>query len=185
MATTALSRNPVSTDLLQSTKFRITFNYLPGMTFFCQSVNFPGVSVTEVVRNTPFVDLFVPGDKLVYDTLNITFLVDEEMKAWTEIHDWMRGLTFPTNFAEYIELVRKNELIPRATGIVSRETPQYSDAVVTMYSNKNNPKFRIKFVDVFPTTLSSIIFNAQDTAENVVVADASFRFSYYEFEKVT
>ena len=185
MATTALSRNPESTDLLQSTKFRITFNYLPGMTFFCQSVNFPGVSLTEVVRNTPFVDLYVPGDKLVYDTLNFTFLVDEEMRAYTEIHDWMRGLTFPTEFEEYIDLVRKGQLIPRATGISSKDAAQYTDAVVTIYSNKNNPKFRIKFVDVFPTVLSPIIFNAQDTAENVVVADATFRFSYYNFEKIS
>lgn len=184
MATTALTRNPQNTDLLQSTKFRVTFNYLPGMTFFCQSAMFPGVSLTEVTRSTPFVDLYVPGDKLIYDTLNITFLIDEEMRAWTEVHDWMRGLTFPNDFEEYLDLVRKKEVIPRATGISSRDTPQYSDAVLTIYSNKNNPRFRVKFVDVFPTSLSSVIFNTQDTAENIVVADASFRFSYYNYERL-
>ena len=155
------------------------------MTFFCQSAMFPGVSLTEVVRNTPFVDLYVPGDKLIYDTLNITFLVDEDMYAWTEIHDWMRGITFPTEFEEYVSLVRKGQLIPRATGISSRDPAQYSDAVLTIYSNKNNPRFRVKFVDVFPTSLSSMVFNTQDTAENVVVADAAFRFSYYNYERIT
>lgn len=185
MATTALNRNPQNTDLLQSTKFRITFNYLPGMTFFCQSVNFPGVSIAEIPRETPFVNLYVPGEKLIYDTLNITFLVDEGMRSWIEIHDWMRGLTFPTEFEEYARLLQRGQLIPRTTSIVSKTTPQYSDAVVTIYSNKNNPKFRVKFVDLFPTSLSSIIFNTQDTAENIVVADATFRYSYYNFEAIT
>ena len=62
--------------------------------------------------------------------------------------------------------------------------PQYSDATLTIYTNKNNPNFRVKMVDVFPTSLSSVLFNASDTAENIVTADATFRFSYYNYERL-
>ena len=182
---TVLTRSPGSTDLLQSTKFRVTFDYLPGMTFFCQSANFPGLSLTEIPVPTPFIDFYVPGEKLIYDTLNITFLIDEEMRSWTEIHDWIRGLTFPTDFKEYFDLRKRGEIQTSRISPIQKIKPQYGGAVLSVYSNKNNPKFRVKFNDVFPTSLSSIIFNTQDTAENIAVADATFRFTYYDYERIT
>jgi hypothetical protein len=180
---TVLNRNPETLDLLQSTKFRLTFGRLPGLTYFCQSANFPGVSLTEIPRYTPFVDLYHAGEKLVYDTFNITFLVDEELRSWTEIHDWMRGLTFPTDFKEYINLTRTTGA-SNIKNFKSDSKAQYSDAVLTLYTNKNNPNFRIKLYDVFPTSLSSILVNTSDSAENIVIADAIFRFSYYDYERI-
>ena len=179
---TIINRNPTNKDLLQTTKFLLTFSRLPNMSFFCQSANLPGVSLSEVPFNTPFIDLYVPGEKLVYDTFNITFLVDEDLRTWTEIHDWIRGLTFPTDFKEYVNLSRQAGAsnIRGSTGL----KPQYSDAVLTLYTNKNNPNFRIKLVDVFPTSLSSILVNTSDTAENIIVSDATFRFSYYDYERI-
>jgi hypothetical protein len=179
---TALTRNYPNTDLLQSTKFRITFDRLPGVTYFCQTANFPGVALTEVLQPTPFVDLYVPGEKILYDTLNITFLVDEDMYAWTELHDWIRGLTFPTDFKEYLDLKTKVKFPGFSRNTATR--PQYSDAAMTVYTNKNNPNLRLKFVDVFPTSVSTILFNSMDTAENIVTADATFRFSYYDYERI-
>lgn len=184
---TVLKRNPTNTDLLQSTKFRITFDRLPGMTFFCQQANLPGVSLTEIPKPTPFVDLYVPGEKLIYDTLNFTFIVDEDLLAWTEIHDWMRGITFPTEFEEYLEMQRKNAISNLGQQYLSNRKlsgGQYSDATMTVFTNKNNPNFRVKFVNVFPTSLSTIIFNTSDSAENIVTADATFRFSYYNYERI-
>jgi len=179
---TVLSRNPTNTDLLQSTKFRVMFDRLPGATYFCQTANLPGVSLTEVPMPTPFVDLYLPGEKLIYDTFNITFLVDEDLQAWTQLHDWIRAITFPTNFEEYLQL-KKNS--PGANiRAVNNKAPAYSDATMTVYSNRNNPAFRIKLVDLFPTNVGSLIFNVSDTAENIVTADATFRFSYFNYERI-
>jgi hypothetical protein len=179
---TALTRNPANLDLLQSTKFRITFDRLPGVTYYCQTANLPGVSLTEIPRSTPFIDLYVPGEKMIYDTLNITFLVDEDLRAWTELHDWIRGITFPTNFKEYIDLQRtaKSSYI-RAQNATNA---QYSSSIMTLYTNKNNPNFRVKFVDMFPISVGTLLFNASDTAENIITADATFRFSYYDYERI-
>ena len=180
---TALTRTPTNTDLLQSTKFRVTFDRLPGATYYCQAANLPGVSLTEIVRPTPFIDLFVPGEKMIYDSFNITFLIDEDLRAWTELHDWIRGITFPTEYEEYLTL-QNNSGAP----IYNRATVglpyAYTDAFLTIYTNKNNPNVRIKMFDVFPTTLGSLIFNTGDSSENIVVADATFRFSYYNYEKI-
>ena len=189
---TILTRNPENTDLLQSTKFRLTFDRLPGITYFCQVANFPGVSLTEVIRSTPFVDLYVPGEKLIYDTFNITFYVDEDLRSWLELHDWMRGLTFPTDFKEYVGLSRTAKQAVRSSTTVDTQflrdqlekRPQYGNAILTIYTNKNNPNIRVKFYDIFPTTLSTILFNTTDTAENIAISDATFRFSYYDSERL-
>jgi hypothetical protein len=138
-----------------------------------------------VPRQTPFIDLYVAGEKLIYDTFNVTFLVDEDLKTWTEIHDWVRALTFPTDFREYFDLVKGGSSpmnVMKNTGSMGK--PQYSDAILTLYTNKNNPNFRIKLYDVFPTSLSSILINTSDTAENIIASDATFRFSYYDYEKI-
>jgi len=175
------TRNPENIDLLQSTKFRLTMDRLPGMIYFCQSANLPGVSLSEIPRQTPFVDLYIPGEKIIYDTLNITFLVDEELRSWTEIHDWIRHLTFPTEFEEYVKL---NKFSRNITGMKADQRLAYTTGVLSIYTNKNNANFRVNFVDLFPISLSTIIFSSSDTAENVITADATFRFGYYNYERV-
>lgn len=179
---TALTRNPINTSLLQSTKFRLVFDRLPAFTYFCQTTNLPGVSVTEIPRYTPFVELYHPGEKLMYDTFNVTFLVDEDLRSWREIHDWMRGMTFPTNFDEYKNLARRFPGTNLPT--FSKNIPAYSDAILTIYSNQNNPQFRVKLADMFPVNLGSLLFNVSDSAENTITCDATFRFSYYDIDLV-
>jgi hypothetical protein len=180
----AIERNPSNRDILQSTKFKLNFTRLPGLTFFCQTVNLPGLSLSEVMRNTPFLDLYVPGEKAIYDTLNCTMLVDEDIRGWEAIHDWIRAMTFPVEFEEYAKMGEKfrDTQMRRGTGV--KLPPQYSDASMTVYTNKNNPNFRINYKDCFPTTLGGIQFSTLDSAENIITADATFRFSYYNIERI-
>jgi hypothetical protein len=178
----ATERNPSNRDILQSTKFHVNFSRLPGLTFFCQTVNLPGVSLSEVMRNTPFVDLYVPGEKLIYDTLNFTMLVDEDLRDWEAVHDWIRAMTFPTDFKEYRDLAKLATTAAYRAG--NKLPPQYSDGTLTVYTNKNNPNIRVQFKDLFPTTLGGIQFSALDSAENIITADCTFRYSYYNIERI-
>lgn len=178
----AITRTPANRDLLQSTKFKFNFSRLPEVTFFCQTVNLPGISLTEIMRNTPFVDLFVPGEKAIYDTLNLTFLIDEDLVSWLSIHDWIRAMTFPVGFEEYANMDNLSNTSAYRKSV--KLPPQYSDASVTVFTNKNNPSFRIQFKDVFPTTLSGIQFSSMDSAENIMTSDSSFRYSYYNIERI-
>ena len=177
---TATNRNPSNPNFLQPNKFQLNFARSPNVQYFCQSLSVPGISMSEVPQMTPFVDIFVPGEKAIYDLLNITFLVDEELKSWVEIHDWIRAMTFPKEFAEYGKLDRLNKY----TTHVQTKTPQYSDATVTLLSSSNTPYYKFKFYGVFPTTLSTFIMSATDSPDTVVTADATFRYMYYDIEKL-
>jgi len=178
----ATTRNPTNHDILQSTKFKLNMTRLPGVTYFCQTVNLPGLSLTEVIRPTPFVDLYSPGEKLIYDTLNITFLVNEDLSDWEQLHDWLRAMTFPHDFGEYANLSKL--AAASAIRLGSKLPPQFTDASVTIFTNKNNPQIRLNFKDLFPTTLGGIIFSSLDSAENIITADAAFRYSYYNIERI-
>jgi hypothetical protein len=176
----ALDRNPTNPNVLQPNKFVLNFGRAPSMQYFCQSVSIPGIALSEVPQNTPFVDVYVPGEKAIYDMLSVTFLIDEELKAWIEMHDWIRAMTFPKDFAEYQNLGR----LSRITSAAQSPKPQYSDASITVLSSSNTPYFRFKFYDCFPTSVSQFILSATDSPDTTMSADASFRFSYFDIEKL-
>jgi hypothetical protein len=148
---------------------------------FSVIVSIPGISLGEVPRNNPFVDLYSPGEKAIYDQMNITFYVDEELIAWKEVHDWIRGMTFPESYREYATLGQnaKNRQISVRKGF-----EQFSDASLTLYSSSNKPLHRFKFYDCFPVTLSSFVVNSQDSPETIITADTTIRFAYYDIEKL-
>lgn len=175
---------PTNQSLAQSTKFKLTFSRLPYVTFFCNAVNLPGVSFSPTQQATPFSDLPVPGDKIEFDPLDISFLVDEDYRSWFTVYDWIRGITFPTTFEEYKNLGLNNTTTPQSKLIALSDRPQYSDAILTLYTNKNNPNIRVKFKDCFPISLSSIRYSAQDNADVIITGDASFKFAYYDVERV-
>ena len=177
---TATTRNPSNPNFLQPNKFILTFARLPNVQYFCQSLSVPGISMSEAQQPTPFIDLYAPGEKAIYDLLNITFLIDEELKAWVEIHDWIRAMTFPKEFEEYQRLGTLNKFISKS----AVKKPQYSDASVVILSSSNTPYYRFTFHDLFPVSISTFIMSATDDPSNTVSADATFRYSYYDVEKL-
>ena len=95
---TAFNRTPQSTSPLQPTKFLLTFARIPNTQFFCQEVNIPGVSLGEVDRVTPFLDMFSPGTKLTYQPLDVSFIVDEELQSWKDMYNWFISIADPDGY---------------------------------------------------------------------------------------
>jgi hypothetical protein len=175
---TVLTRNPVNPNPLHPNKFLLQFSRLPNVQYFCQTISVPGVALSEAVITNPFVDIYAPGEKAIYDLLNITFIVDEQMIAWKEVHDWIRAMTFPFDYAEYRQLGYLNKM----AGIKkdSNMQPQYSDGTLTLLSSSNNPIATFKFYDLFPTTLSSFPISTTDSPDNIITCDATFRYNYFD-----
>ena len=177
---TVLTRNPSNPNMLQPNKFTLNLSRTPNLQYFCQTVTLPGISTSEIPVQNPFVELYAPGEKAIYDTLNVTFLVDAEMTAWLEIHDWLRALTFPTEYEEYRNLSQLN----RYTTAANSKTPQYTDGAITILSSANKPYFKINFVDLFPISLGGFVMSATDTPETIITSDATFRFTLFNVEKM-
>jgi hypothetical protein len=166
---TALNRNPQNSNLLQPTKFLLTFNRLPNTTYFCQAAGIPSITLDEVDRPSPFLDMYSPGTKLRYDPLDITFLVDEELQSWRNLYDWFLSIADPDGF----------EKRDHSGGLQTNK--HLSDAILTVLNNLNNPILRIQFRNCFPLTMSSIDFNSTLDAESILTCDATFRYESYKY----
>lgn len=178
MAIPGIPHTPANPNNLHPNKFVVTFNALPNIEYWAQSVNIPGVSAGEAIRQTPFVDLFSPGDKLNMNPFSITFIVDEDLLGWLEIFHWMRGLTFPREFSEYRGLSRR-------PGQFASAMPQFSDATLTVLDSKQNPHLRVKFTNCFPTSLTDILLSSTSAPEDPVTADVVFRFDLFDIEALS
>ena len=102
--TNSFSRQPTSLDYASPTQFKFQITKLPKVEYFCTAVNVPKtLAISEVQQPTPFVDIPLPYTTLNYSALNMTFLVDENLENFQEIHGWMRGLGFPESYTEYAD----------------------------------------------------------------------------------
>ncbi len=169
-----ISSNPTNQNLAQPSKFLLSFDRLPTLTFFCTKLEIPGITLGQTIQNNPLVDVPVAGDKVVYDPLTVTFLVDEELQAWTTVLDWIKGLGFPETTDQY-----KN--LPLQQKLQLNNRPQYSDALITIYTNKNNAALQVKFTDLFPTNLSGLQYDVSQSSHNVMTAVASFSYANYSY----
>ena len=176
---TALTRLPQNTNYLQPSKFLLTFDRLGDVQYFCQTVNIPGVNLGQAPFNTPMLDVFVPDRKIIYNPLSIHFTIDESLNGWQQLHAWFRSIASPTSFDERNRLTSLQNANKTSSSLNS-----YSDATLTILSALNNPILRVKFYNVFPITLSDILFDTTQSADDIITADCVFTFDYFDFEKV-
>jgi hypothetical protein len=161
----AITTNPNNTNLVQPTKYVLSFPEITETMYFCQKANIPGVSISPAVQPTPTLNLFHPGTKLEYNTFDITFLVNEDLSSWTTIYKWMDDLS-------------------SVTPSYAARQPSNKQATLTVMSNLNNPKIRIKLYNIFPLTLGDLEFDTTLSAEEHITATASFRYDWFDIEKI-
>lgn len=172
--------NICDTNLLQSAKFIFSIPRLPAMQFFCQAVNIPGVNSQSAVQLTPFRDMGVPGDKMEYEDLNVTFLVDEKLMSWANIYYWIKGYTQAESFQDYENL----DKLSKYSNYDYINTPQYADAILTVLGADDKATMKIHFVDLFPVYLSSIQLDVRSDSSVTITSNATFRFKRYALTTV-
>ena len=195
--TNSLTRQPTKLDYASPTQFKFSIIKLPKVEYFCTSVNIPGVNLGETTQATPLKKIPVPGDTLTYEPLQMTFLVDENLENFQEIHGWLVGLGFPRDNREFRNLLSSgNDRFPtRNSTNVSTEAgktkyaaadagPTLSDATLTVLSSKNNAQCEIRFRDMYPTGLTGLQYNQQAADVDYLTATVSFSYLIYDFANV-
>ena len=195
--TNSYARQPTKLDYASPTQFKFSILKLPKVEYFCTSVNVPGITLGGALeQKTPLKDIPLPGDKLSYDPLSMTFLVDENLENFQEIHGWLVGLGFPRDYSEFRSLLSsgddrfpaKNQSVSNEIGKVkygaSNTGGIYSDATLTILTSKNNPQLEVRFRDVYPTALTSLTYDQQAADVDYLTATVSFNYSIYDFASV-
>jgi len=190
----SLSRQPTKLDYASPTQFKFSIIKLPKVEYFCTAVNIPGITLGGTMSQpSPLKDIPIPGEKLTYEPLSMTFLVDENLENFQEIHGWLVGLGFPRDHSEFRDLVSsgndrfpaKNQSISNEIGKVKYGSPNvggtYSDATLTILSSKNNSELEVRFRNMFPTGLTGLQYNQQAADVDYLTATVSFEYEIYDF----
>ena len=190
--TSPLNRQPTKLDYTSPTQFRFLINQLPKVQYFTVSANVPGITLGDATYATPLKDIPLPGEKLTYDDLNITFIVDENLENYIEIHNWLASLGFPKNREQFKTHRSATSNLPKATvgtsgdigdvKPITSDSPMFCDSVLTVLSNKNNPVVECRFEDCFPTSLSSLDYSQNQTDVEYLTAEVTFKYKIYEIK---
>ena len=164
-------------NFLAPVGFRFNLKRSPGTAFFCNQANIPDLNLGVTEQPTYLRQIPTPGDMLDFGDLNIRFLVDEDLKNFMEIQNWLRGLGFPESIQEFRDL-ETSGTVPRRDYVQSGQDI-YSDGTLQILSSNFNAKFNVNFKDLFPVSLTTLTFDATDTDIEYFTADASFKYTAY------
>ncbi len=167
------NQTPTNKSFLSNNKYEFVIDRLPNVTFFIQSVVIPDVSLVGTQVPSPYVSVPIPGNILNYGELTVTYIMDEDMKAWREIYDWMYNLGNPES---------KNK-IGDLTQTLGRRNSVTSDASLLIKSNANNPRVKFTFKDMFPTTLGGLTLSSAEGQE-FITSTISFLYSHYTVDSI-
>lgn len=133
--------------------------------FLVQKALVPSLAISFATFSGPHRNAPMHADKVTYDPLVVSFLVDENLRNYLEIHDWL--------LAQVIQV----DYFP--------EDYKRRDIKMTILSSHNNPVYTITYVDAFPTDISSLNFDSTITDVDYTTVEASFQYSYYKIESVS
>ena len=190
VSTNMLSRQPTELDYAASTKFRFKINKLPKVEFFTTQCTLPGINLGDVVIPSPFKEIPIQGHTLTYENLDITFLVDEKLENYIELHQWLVGIGFPKARNQFESFKQNNsDPFPSQGGTKGEATNpgtpsgvqgMYGDATLVITSSKNNPSVEVRFSDLYPVSLGALNFNQQEGDVTYLTATCTFTYQLYE-----
>jgi len=155
-------------NYLQPTSFKLTIdraNY-PNLEYFVQSFTHPGMIMNTVevpyqkITGIPFV-----GDKLTFNEMLANIILDEDMKGYTEMYNWM------------LRILDNNEV--SALNATSALPSAQADITLSILNSANNVTQQIKYIDCVPTSLTDIQFEPA-AGDQFITFGVSFRFTYFD-----
>ena len=160
---------PTNKSLLSPIGFRFTIQKLPHVNYFCTAASIQDMALGRIDSVTnPFNKLPIPSTKLEFSDLSIKFKIDEDMKNYREIFDWMNALGFPDSYDQK-----------------SKWADTYSDASLIIMTSQYQPNIEIKFIDLYPSNLASVEFDISGSDIEFLSGDVTFNYRSYQINSIT
>ena len=149
-------------SFLSPTGFKLVLDSLlyPNSQFTVQAVALPDIMVPPTIIPTHLTQFGLSGSKIEYLPLTLSFLIDENLTNYREIHGWLENIV-------------KNVDTP-----ASEKT---RDLTLLILNSSNNVSKSIKFIDAYPTNLGSLPFDITSTDIEYLTATVEFQYTYFEF----
>lgn len=159
-------------NFLSPLGFKFTLAKNQKISFFSNSAKIPSINLGVAEQSSYLKMLDVPGEIITYEDFTLTFFVDEDMTNYMALHNWITGLGFPETPKQFKDLTTND--------VGNRDLKeQYSDGSLTILNSNYNPISVVKFLDLFPVSLSPLEFTTTEGDLNYFTAEASFKYTVY------
>ena len=180
---TSSNRGPLAGQIgnrnfLSPVGFKFSLAKFPKISFFCNSASIPEISLGTFQQPSYLKQIDVPGEKLTYGDLDIRFLVDENMENYISIYTWLRGLGFPETTQQFRDIT---------TDVDGQRDPKeaFCDGTLRILNSNYREVAKVQFNDLFPTSLTSLDFDATNTDVQYFTAEATFKYTVYKITSST
>ena len=151
----SLANQPKNINPLTDVQYKFDIGALPNVTFFVQSTALPGITLAPLDIGLPQRTGFARNTGVIeYEELNVAYLVDEYLKNWLEVYNWMLG------------------------------KPSYTSGVLTILSSSMNPTLEAHFKELFPTSLSALDFDSSTADPAHQQASVTFKYTSYTIKSL-
>ena len=175
MANSAFAKQIDNRNFLSGVGFKFNLSKFPKVDFFSNSARIPELNL-ELTRQPSYLkNIDVPGERLTYGDLTLRFLVDENMENYISVYNWLKGLGFPETTKEYKDLTTDKD--------GQRDNKEaFCDGTLRILNSNYREVAKVKFTDLFPTSLTSLDFDATNTDIQFFTAEATFKYTIYNLE---
>ena len=170
-----LTSQPDNINFLSPLGFRFTLKRAPNLNFFTTDVNIPSMTLGFIDYPTPFKIIELPGDKLDFGDLQVTFKVDEDFANYFEIYNWILALGFPDDFNQYKQV---------SSAKPGTQDTLFSDGTLIIMNSSMMPNIEVKFQDLFPVAIGDINFTSTDPDVNYVTNTVTFKYKRFFVTKL-
>jgi|LakMenEpi03Aug12_release.lakeMendotaPanAssembly.Ray.scaffolds.fasta_scaffold07822_14 hypothetical protein len=163
---------PTNKSFLSNNKFDFVIDRLPNIQFFIQTINLPTISLGIATTPTPFVTVQTPGTIITFEEITVSYIIDEDMKSWFEIYNWLHALAGTEGFPK--------STLKNSPGSYENFT---SSATLIIKTNSNNANVKLKFFDLFPTNLTGFQLSATES-HDFITSTVTFNYTKYEADYI-
>lgn len=148
-------------------RFRVTFLStdleIQRLSDTCVTMNLPSIIMGTTPQPTAIKQIFLPGDSIEFEEVNMQFLVQENLENWSTIVDWIFRMRNPK------EVDIQRDVI---------------DIGVDILNAKHKTILECTLEDVFPFIVSDIPLNYQldDVEPNRM--DVTFKVNNFKYQRV-
>ena len=169
---TAFNKQISNRNFLSPVGFNFNLAKYPKVSFFCNSARIPEISLSTLNQPSYLKNIDIAGGLIQYGDLSLRFLVDEDLVNYSTIHNWITGLGFPESTQDYADFITNENGI-------KDPLEQFSDGSLHILNSNYNSVSIIKFKDLYPTSITSLDFQATDTDINYFTAQVTFKYTVY------
>ena len=143
-------------NFLSPTGFKLVINRnnLANTEYFSTSVTLPSLNLGQINVPKNQYKGYLSGD-ITFDDFSIRIAIDEDMKVYKELYDWM---------------------------LQNRDanSPVVYYATLIILTNHNLPNNKIQFTNLFPLSVSGLEFSTQATDVEYLQTYVSFRYDEFK-----